>query len=93
MSIKNSNGTIRNRTRDLSACSEVAQLNASPSVPDISQNLIKQDKKCRQNLNIFGIAEQNQTLNTVKLVGNGSHKNTCKRYPQYLWWPGIQRLQ
>ena len=47
MAMKNSNNTIRNRTRDLPACSPVSQPIAPPRAPSIQERLQKLDKKGR----------------------------------------------
>ena len=48
MSMKNSNDTIGNRTRDLPACSAVPQPSALPGVTDLPKNMyaIKDSKMC-----------------------------------------------
>jgi len=40
MSMKNSNDTIGNRTRDIPACSAVPQSSATPRTPDLLQRIL-----------------------------------------------------
>jgi hypothetical protein len=77
MSIKNSDDTIRNRTRDLPACSAVPQPTAPPRAPFSRCNVDKKKHTDRANSIILSLSVGGYLL-VVKFTDSSNRQNTTE---------------
>jgi len=82
MSMKNSNDTIGNRTRDLPACSSLPQPNAPPRVPELCNNVIKAASIGRLKFDVCGDNKFEGRI-CAGLASGNLHFNWYVRFVRY----------